>query len=105
MPESFASLLTGSGLGAVVVTVLAFAKRIEAPEDSWYAGVKLWIDRNLFVASIIIAVLFGTLAFVISKVGYMSIAEEYWGFLVVIWGASQILYNTQKGVSAFFKKE
>ena len=105
MPESFASLLTVGGLGAVVVAALAFVKRIDAPEGSWYSSLKMWIDGNLFLASIIIAVVFGSLAFFVNEFGYMAIAEKYWAFLVVIWGASQILYNTQKGVSTFFRKE
>ena len=108
MPEHFADLVTISGLGAMVVFVLAGLKRLPARNpDSWGWKVREWVAENLFVTSILIAVVFGVGAWLVMTFAssHLELVEELWQLLLVIWGASQIIYNTQKGVTRAARRE
>ena len=107
MPNEFVDLLTLGGLSAMVVFTMALLKRIRpGTEGSLAWKFASWLGGNQFVASLIVAAVFGVLAWVVVVFlpDYQGQVQELWEMLLLIWGASQVMYNAQKGVSRTVKK-
>lgn len=99
-------LLTPVGLGIAATAIVGLLKKIDGPAGSWWKKAGDWIRDHALPVSVAVCAAIGTIAYVVELLRLAQYAERVWPLVVLVWLASQGMYNLQKAASrALLRRE